>query len=203
MKFIPLLALLLIVIGCSAESIQKDTPTTIDLPESAAYTLNSEQSQLIYQASRFVGSSHVGTVAINAGELERENDKFTSGKFVIDMTTITEEKNNERYLKHVRSDDFFGIEKYPTAQFVITKIEESEQYTITGDLTIRDQTHEITFPAEIVSADENSLEINAAFTIDRTKWGITFDSSSFFTTIGDKAIKDDVRFGLKLMFEKE
>ena len=200
-RMIVALLLAIFIVGCSSGAQTTDnTPTEFSLPENQKYILNSEKSQMIWHAARFVGNSHVGTIKISAGELEREDNKFTSGKFIIDMNSITEEKNSERFLTHIRSDDFFSVEEFPTSQLVLTKIEEAgeNKFTVTGDLTILNQTHEITFPAEITS---DPLEISSAFTIDRTKWGITYGSGSFFKDLGDKVIKDDIRFGLKLVFE--
>jgi len=74
---------------------------------------------------------------------------------------------------------------------------------VTGDLTIRNETHEISFPATIVEEGARGLLIDALFEIDRTRWGIVFDSGSVFFDLGDKVIKDGITFGFSLVFQLE
>lgn len=173
---------------------------------SGAWALNAEESTLTYTASKIVGNTHTGTVDIKQGSLTADGSGITGGEFVMDMTTITDSENNEMYLKHVRSDDFFGVETYPEARFEITSatLKETTEtgaiYEITGDLTIRDKTNEISFEA-VMNGDAIILTVDADFTIDRTRWDINFDSGSIVTDLGDKAIKDDIEFKLDLMFE--
>ena len=100
-------------------------------------------------------------------------------------------------MNHIKSKDFFDVDKYPISTLIIKSI--TEAYTITADLTIMDQTNEISFPAR-VSTNNGKLHISADFEIDRTQWGITYGSGSFFENLGDKAIKDKIKYGLELVF---
>ena len=73
--------------------------------------------------------------------------------------------------------------------------------TVTGDLTLVGKTNEIMFTASPI-IDESGAEVHADILIDRTRWGINFDSGSIFTDLGDKAIKDEVGISLDLHFIK-
>jgi len=84
----------------------------------------------------------------------------------------------------------------------ISSVSEDDGFTVVADLTILDQTHEITFPVTAVLT-EAGLIAHAKFDIDRTRWGITFDSSSFVLNLGDRAIKDEISYQLDLVLEKE
>ncbi len=187
---------------------QSESNDSDSMDESAAmigegsWKLDTDQSMLTYHASRLVGSAHTGTVDIKEGSLSADENGITGGSFVIDMTTIGEENNNERYLQHVMSDDFFGVEEFPEASFEISNVLllEDGRYEITGDLTIRGISKKIIFFAT-VAGDADILNVEADFTIDRTRWDITFDSSSFFQNLGDRAIKDLIEFELDLVFE--
>lgn len=181
---------------------QSDVTESAELPADAKYQLVTENSRLGWTSTRIVGKPHSGTVALKSGSLMREGGAFTGGEFVIDMTGITEEEDNQRFLGHIRSEDFFDIEQHPESRLVLTSIEGNDEdmtYTVTGDLTILGQTHAITFPASI-TAGESSLEAQARFEIDRTQWGITYDSGTVFQQIGDKAIRDEIPFELDLVF---
>ena len=63
-----------------------------------------------------------------------------------------------------------------------------------------DKTNQVSFPA-LASEVDGRLEVEADFEIDRTRWGIDFSSGSIFQQLGDKAIKDEIGFGLDLVFE--
>jgi len=165
------------------------------------YVLDTERSALRYHAEKIVGNSHNGNVGLKRGNMDFENNKFVNGEFIIDMTDINEDNNNEMFLNHIRSEDFFDIEKYPESKLVLTSVEKTEnpnEYQITGDLTIKDKTNEIEFPAIINSSDP--LNIKAEFEIDRTRWDVIYGSGSFFDDLGDKAIRNEIEYSLDLYF---
>lgn len=199
-KIIFLTILLIALVGCAKESAEVPAVTgqvILSLPVDEEYILDTENSLLTWEISKIVGNHHTGTVAIKEGSLTRENDEFTKGEFIIDMTTITETKDNQRFLNHIKSGDFFDVDNYPISTLIIKSI--TEDYTVTADLTIMDQTNEISFPAR-VSTNNGKLHISADFEIDRTQWGITYGSGSFFEDLGDKAIKDEIKYSLELVF---
>lgn len=188
-----------VVMEEEVEEVEEDT-----LPEGALiHEINIETSTLGWSASRLVGGLHEGEVAISEGSLVEVDGEFTGGEFVIDMTAITEEGGSERFLQHVASDDFFGVEEFPTAMLEITSFELDEDsetsFVVTGDLTIRDKTNEVNFPATIERGEEG-ITAQAEFDIDRTRWGVVFDSGSVFTTLGERAIKDEISYTLELTF---
>ncbi|MBI4133337.1 YceI family protein [Candidatus Uhrbacteria bacterium] len=191
--------------GGNAEVTGETNGSAIDTPTPAAdkvtHVLDQKQSSLTWYAERIVGASHTGTVHIKSGNLTSNASGFTGGAFVIDMTTITESNSTQLFLTHEKSNDFFGVEQFPESTFVITSIESkgSGTYQVTGNLTIRDITNKISFPAT-ATGDGDVVSVSADFTIDRTEWDIIFDSGSIFKTLGDKAIKDDVEFSLELVF---
>jgi polyisoprenoid-binding protein YceI len=172
--------------------------------ESIQYTLKTNESVLRWTASRLASKPHVGTVSLKQGYLSKNKGEFTKGEFVIDMTKIADESNNERFLKHLSNEDFFNVTQFPISTLLITTVKsatEVDRFMVSGNLTIKDQTHPIDFVANVVES-ENSLTAHANFAIDRTQWGITFDSASLFKQLGDRAIKDEIEFKLDLVFEK-
>jgi polyisoprenoid-binding protein YceI len=212
-KYFILIALVLLV-GCSSqETIVESAPVedvdeqaekpSNDIIQDGRYKINTDVSELIWKSNRIAGSSHVGNVQVSIGSLEVLNGGFTKGNFVLDMSTISEDKNNERFLSHLRSEDFFDVVNYPMSGFVIkSMIKNGKDYDVIGDLTILDKTNEISFVVAITKVG-TGLNAKTDFEIDRTKWGITYDSGTFFQKLGDRAIKDEIYFDLDLVFDKE
>ena len=139
-----------------------------------------------------IGTNHEGNIQIKSGFLELKDKQIIEGKFVIDMTTITNNdlKNdgyNQKLVGHLKSDAFFGVEQYPTAGFVITQSSKfsNGKASITGDITIKGKTESISF--DVVRSGE---EYTSRVEIDRAKFDVRYDSDSFFDNLGDKAIDD-------------
>lgn len=172
--------------------------------EGEVYVVDEQGSSLRWHAERIVGNSHDGSAPFT-GKVVVKDDAFVNGAFVIDIANFTSDDNNERFMTHVKSEDFFEVESYPTAELVINSVELTDQddvYTVQGDLTIKGQTNSISFPATITRDGEN-IRATADFTIDRTRWGIVYDSGSIFSEIGDKAIRDEIEFKLDLVASPE
>ncbi|MBX3044272.1 MAG: YceI family protein [Candidatus Kapabacteria bacterium] len=171
------------------------------------YAVDSKASNLKWTGEKVLGK-HWGTVQIKTGEMKKTGSNFT-GTFTIDMTTIKvddlkDEATNAKLLGHLKSDDFFSVDKHNTSTFKLKSIkdytpkkDEKGKHWVTGELTIKGITHEIGFPAEI-NFDGNGFKANANFTINRAKWDIRYGSGSFFDNLGDKAISDDIKFELSL-----
>jgi len=172
------------------------------------FSVDSKSSKLNWTGEKITGK-HWGTVNIKNGTVNLDNNKM-SGFFEIDMTSIVAEDlksdkaTHDKLVGHLKSDDFFSVDKNPTAKFTLKKADkynpkkgENYNYMITGDLTIKGITHEIRFPANIEIKDKN-MTANASFTIDRSKWDVRFRSGSFFDNLGDNLIYDDIKFDLTL-----
>jgi len=176
----------------------------------AATTLpvNTASSTMTWNAKKF-GGEHTGTVKLSKGSLDVNGRKLTGGSFEIDMTSITDTditnpEFNGKLTNHLKSEDFFAVEKHPVSTFKITKVTPitkpeagAPNYTITGDLTIKGITNPVTFPAT-VKIDGKTAEAVANIELDRTKWDIKF-RSGMLGTAADKVIYDNFTINLKLM----
>ncbi len=171
-----------------------------------AYKLQSQLSSLAWEG-KAVTHSQQGTMQFAGGQLLVRGNQLTGGTVTVDMkslkvSSIPEADKLATFVGHVSSDDFFGVEKYPTATFRLTKVTPVKgtaagNATITGDLTIKDKTHPITFPATVSVKNGVATAVGTA-TVDRTKYDVRYGSNSFFQGLGDKAIYDDftLRFNL-------
>ena len=148
-----------------------------------------------------VTGSHEGTIALKEGALVFKGKKVVNGNFTVDMTTINTTdlsgKGKANLDGHLKSDDFFGVEKFPTATLVFKTIGEKGKgvYAVTADLTIKGITHPIKFDLT-VGANTASTTLK----VDRTKYDIKYGSGSFFSDLGDKTINDEFELTVKLAF---
>ena len=162
--------------------------------------VNIKESKITWIGKKVTGA-HNGSIQLKSGHLNLENDKIIGGEFVMDMSSITVEdlkgENKEKLEGHLKSDDFFGIEKHPTAKLVITDASKKDgnKYDITGDLTIKEKTHPISF-----EMDYNGDSASTQLSIDRSKFDVRYGSGSFFDNLGDKTIYDNFDLDVKLKF---
>jgi polyisoprenoid-binding protein YceI len=171
--------------------------------EMTKFNLNTGQSKIKWTGMKIIGSKHEGTIDIVKGTVDVDGDKLTGGYFVIDMNSIRDsdlgdEEFRQKLEGHLKSDDFFAAEKFPTATFKIVGVSENQ---VTGELTIKGRTNSISFPAEIIY-EGDVINARAAFHFDRTNWDIRFGSGKFFKGLGDNLIKDDIGIELDLVVNK-
>jgi polyisoprenoid-binding protein YceI len=147
-----------------------------------------------------VTGQHSGTIKLQSGWLNWNDNKIVSGEFNVDMASLKDVDKNARLEGHMKSDEFFGVEKYPVAKLVITESTPFDKGSgvVKGTLTIKDITNPIEFKAAVQKKD-NGTWFYANITVDRTKYNIKYGSGSFFDNLGDKTIYDDFKMKLDLL----
>ncbi|HZV68374.1 MAG TPA: YceI family protein [Saprospiraceae bacterium] len=167
------------------------------------FKVNTDQSVIAWVGHKVTGE-HNGTIGIKDGSLIWNHGVLESGTITIDMASVTvldQQGGGKTKLEgHLKSDDFFGVEKFPTATLAITKaISKGDGlYTITADLTIKGITKPVTFDAN-VKTENNKLTATADIKVDRTLYDIRYGSGKFFDDLGDKAIYDEFDLNIKLV----
>ena len=159
-------------------------------------------SSTIKWVGKKVTGEHSGTVNFKDGSIIFKGKKLTGGSFVVDMTSLTSTDLTGEYQGklngHLKADDFFGTDKYPTSKLVFKKIgttKTTNVYAVTADLTIKGITKPVTFDLTV-----NPNSATTAFKVDRTKYGIKYNSGNFFENLGDKTISDDFELTVALKF---
>ena len=150
---------------------------------SSTFTISTE-SVVGWKGTKVVGmGSHAGTIGITEGTVSLENGNLTAGTVTIDMKNIVvsdsiPDEYKQKLIGHFSADDFFNVEQFPTAKFEITgseaKADGDYTHVISGNLTLRDSTKNISFPAT-VSVDENGLTAVGTAVINRLDWGVNYD----------------------------
>lgn len=144
-----------------------------------------------------VTGKHYGKVSLKSGDLEIKDGKIVGGSFVADMTTITVDdltgKWQQKFLGHMKSDDFFSTAKFQTAKILIKKVDGNK---IMADLTIKGKTNPVTFNYNL-----KGKTFSGDFNFDRTKYDIKYNSGKFFESLGDKLIYDDVEMSFNVVLK--
>lgn len=170
------------------------------------YKVDPSASSVKWLGKKVTGQ-HNGTINIKEGNLEVVDGAVKGGTVLIDMQSIanediTDKGSNQKLVGHLKSDDFFSVETYPTAKLVLTDVKKTgNNYTFTGDLTIKGTTNPVTFNATS-SPEGDGLKLTGDLTIDRSKYNVRYGSSSFFDNLGDKVIYDDFKLDFVLVAKK-
>lgn len=174
--------------------------SSVVFAQKATYKVDVSKSSIAWEGKKLTGS-HQGTINFSKGQLLFDGKKLIGGTFTANMTSLKEAENNERLTAHLKNDDFFGVDKFPEADFVIRKIAGSgNQFTVTGDMTIKGKTNSLSFPVNVSWGADKSVTATAEnVVIDRTKYGIEYKSKSVFSTLGNNFINDDFAITVRMV----
>lgn len=158
-----------------------------------------KKSEVKWKGTKMRGlGKHEGIISIKSGYFETKDGEFYGGKIVFDMNSISvtdipkrEPIPRRRLNNHLKSDDFFGVEKYPEAEFLIVKVlkKEKQNITVEGELSIRDVKDRITVYLEIRRDNSEIRSISSKLEFDRFNWNIGYKGSWADRTLVDKEIE--------------
>ncbi|NML23822.1 YceI family protein [Pseudoflavitalea sp. G-6-1-2] len=207
-------------IACRDSSAAAVADTSIAATSTAPYTpaanvtgysLVIPESFVNWKGKNVIGKNgHQGYIKPLAGTLALDAQGIIAGGyFELDMNTITitdkkDTSSDNGLVSHLKDTDFFDVKKYPKGTFRLIKAFKTtsdSSYEISGQLTLRDITQEIHFPATIIRNGED-IAATASLSIDRIKWGITYNSGSVLGFLKDELIEDMVPVSLALRFRQ-
>ena len=146
-----------------------------------AWTIDTNHTSVGFVA-RHMGLSKVrGQFTSFRGEVEGDPEEITTARagFEVDMASV--ESGSPDRDAHLKSPDFFDVEKYPTMKFVTTSIErDGDDYKVIGDLTIKGQTRPVELRYEHggdIRDPFGNRKIGGSLsgTIKRSEWGLTWN----------------------------
>lgn len=168
------------------------------------YVIDKKESVVTWRGSMHFASeqAHTGYVYISKGELIIEKGQLAGGTVEIDMNTIADKDHGSEnnLVNHLKDPDFFDVKKFPISTFAITKVASANggNIKVTGNLSIKGITHEVTFPAKI-EVKGGVATANGKVTIDRTQWDVRYNSGKFYDNLADKTISDSIEFDMKIV----
>jgi polyisoprenoid-binding protein YceI len=168
------------------------------------YKVLSDKS-IIRWSGKKIGKNHLGKVSLKEGSFTLKSEKFVAGQFVIDMATIVDEDLtdpnwNAKLIGHLKSNDFFAVEKFPTATLRIKESTEfvKDEANVTADLTIKGATHPVIFKVK-----RSGDVFQATIIFDRSQYDVRYGSGKFFENLGDNAIEDMIPMDVTLVAVKK
>lgn len=190
------------------------------------FTIDTAKSTVSWIGSKVTGR-HNGTITIREGAVTLHNGMPHGGETVFDMSTVRsedksiDEAGNKKLTMHLQSKDFFDVEQFPFASFLITSVApfdsterqdapsppanakglriKNPTHKVTGNLTIKGITKSISFPAKI-TLEDSLLRAKANFNIDRTHWRLSYGADK---SLGNKTIYPAVNIGLDLVARQQ
>lgn len=208
-------AALSLTVACKNDkSNAKDAEDVAEASADATpYLVDLSSSRIDWIGSKPAGK-HNGTIELSSGEIFVKDGAIESGNFVIDMNSIlvldlTEETGKADLEAHLKGsaegkeDHFFDVANFPEGKFALTSVNTVDGVTtINGNLTLKDVTKNVSFPATI-SVDDSTISLTSeSFMINRTDWGINFMSKSFFDDLKDKFINDDIELKVTVVAKR-
>ncbi|GFO69999.1 sulfurtransferase [Geomonas limicola] len=173
-----------------------------------SYRIDIGKSQVAW-TGRNLNGRHTGTLAISSGEISIAHGQLT-GRLVIDMKSLSnldlqQADFRDMLINHLLSDDFFEVEHYPQAEArlkswspIAGATPGRANYLIEADLTIKEITHPVQFPA-LVAPEAEGIKAQATLEIDRTQWNIRYGSGKLFEKLGMHLVNDMVTLDFFLL----
>jgi rhodanese-related sulfurtransferase/polyisoprenoid-binding protein YceI len=191
--------------GNDPDSVCEDDRLRLD---ERSYTVDIEQS-IVEWTGRNPNSTHYGTLRLQRGDITIKQGKLY-GTFDIDMHSLKNlnlEGNEWQpvLIAHLKSDDFFFADKFPTARFTIDsarKIGESlsaPNFEVEGAFELRGVRNDMKFLATISNLPDGAITAEAHFDFDRTKWKIIYGSSRYFEHLGMHLVFDPISIRLRIV----
>lgn len=198
--------------GTEVDASDAETPVT-EMKPSAVYNVDASASVVNWEGAKLTGGSHTGTIPVSDGQIMVSDGKIVGGKFTMDIREMTNTDLAEKpdaqakLVGHLKSADFFEVEKYPMAQFEITRVQpatdtEGITHNISGNLTLKGETKNVTIPTNVTMDGDMIKAAAPAFVIDRTDWNIEYGSGSLEGIAQDNIINDEVGLELMLVAKK-
>jgi polyisoprenoid-binding protein YceI len=187
-----------VMFACGGE---KKTESAVDSTGAEiTYTIDTASSKVAWKGSMLKMHSHNGLISLNEGTLTVKGNLITAGSFTINMKSITpldsnynKEHPKEYLIGHLSGADFFAVDTFPTASFVVKKVEGN---TITGDLTLRGKTNEEKVTDVVVTADSANVNATGKLTFNRQKYGVAYKAAN------DMVLSDDIELDITLVGKK-
>lgn len=197
----------MVVVACKKEkplvSENNEVSTTKEGNPFIVDTLNSKIEWKGYKIFKSENTGHFGTLKFESGDVTVKDGKLESGKFVADMNSLTSEdlKSDAAQLEklngHLKSGDFFEVEKFPTASYEITKVTPSAggdyNTLLDGNLTVKGISKPVQFKAN-VSVKEGEVSIaTEPKDIQREEFGVKFKAPA-----ENGVIKDEITLQISI-----
>ena len=164
----------------------------------ASFAVDTENSVVYWKGTMIGLYAHTGTVNVSEGTLSMEDGMIKEGSFVVDLNTmLTNDEDalykaapREKLIEHLQAPDFFEVENFPTATFVVKS---HEGNMLKGDLTIKGVTNEASVENVNMSEEEGVLKAKGDLVFDRQAFNVTWSHP-----VKERVLSDDIELNIEL-----
>ena len=206
-KFIlPALLAVAVMTSCGSDAVEATEAQEVkEVAITATYSTLGDHNHVDWKAWHLLRTKErSGNVSILDVEVSVNEGVLAGGKFVLDIAGLQvtgfgeDTASNEKLRSHLVDKDFFLTDSFPTATFEITSsmdtmIGESNSM-ISGNLTIKGITKNISFPAKVEISDNGVSITSQTFEIDRSNWELTYNTEGAEGVVADYAIMNEIAF---------
>ncbi len=194
-------------------AVEESTSLPSPVVRDGLYLLDTEKS-VVEWTGRNINNRHYGRIVISGGEVVLANGLPMSGRFVLDMDSLVnldlqDEGWRGMLHQHLKSEDFFDVERYPTATFELSgaaviagATPGTPNVEIAGKLTVKGTTHPLCFPAMVAPQVDGTLKAQAAIDLDRTLWGVCYGSGRLYERLGMHLVNDLISIELFIVTQQ-
>lgn len=162
------------------------------------YEFGPKDSKIEFVGAKVTGK-HEGSFPNFSGTITVPDGQIDKATFSTEIDLASLVTDNEKLTGHLKSPDFFDVEKFPKARFTTTSLKRSTEpgrtHVVTGNLELHGVTKSVSFPATIDAAND-TVKASAEFAINRKDFGIMYAGKA------DDLIRDDVVVKLTLNGKK-
>lgn len=176
--------------------------------ENSISNFSIQDSRVFWAGTKAIGGGHSGDLLFKSGNMKFDENHVVAGEFEIDMKSMTcndikDKESNEDFLKHLKSEDFFFVEDYPTisAKLDGTSKDGGSTYESVVELTIKGNSRKEKMVLTKVEKN-NQIQLQSILKINRLNYDITYNSGNIFKNLGDKVINDTIALKVLLITEK-
>ncbi|WP_163784367.1 YceI family protein [Myxococcus vastator] len=148
------------------------------------WNIDTTHSGIHFSVRHMVIAKVRGSFRKYSGAVSLDEQDVTKSSVAVTIETASIDSGVEQRDNHLRSPDFFDVEKFPTITFKSTKVEKAsgDGLKVTGNLTLRDITREVVLEAEQLGVGKDPWgNVKAAFeaktSVDRRDFGLTWNQA--------------------------
>lgn len=187
-----------LMFACNSD--KKTEATAVDsLGTEATYTVDTAASTVLWEGQMLKMHKHFGTLKISEGSFTVKGLQVTGGSFTANMKSIVPtdsgynaEHPKEYLVGHLSGADFFAVDTFPTASFVIKSVSGN---TAVGDLTLRGKTNSETV-TDIVVDTVGGVKATGKLVLNRQKYNVAYKAAK------DMVLSDDIKLDVTLVGKK-
>lgn len=205
-----------VMVACSDNGNQTEAKDAVEVEviktaTTQSYAMVAAGSHIDWRASHLGGvQPRFGKLMLKEAEVLTTDNVVTNAVVVLDMNNFTvdnfeDQESGDKLAGHLKGDDFFKVETYPSATFELTSMESQEgdyNAKLSGNLTILGVTKSISFSANVMVADAAVSVKSEDFSVNRTDWGLTYNTEGTEGVPADYLISNDIGFTIDVTVNK-